>query len=174
MLISMILTFIIICYPYQEGFGGNSKSYILLLREPNLDMMIHFNDISKGYIAFDVSSPENLNKFMNSYKEVMFTLGNVNLVNAYTRVNTTPTYLKVETKDGKINMTASSTPPSYAFTSTSYVGMPNNQTPFAASNNINSANGIMLFKDEGSQTWTILATEVAYSEICKIKNKCSL
>lgn len=170
----LIVMLVLLCYPYQEGFGAtqtvDNPSYILLLRQPNLDMILTFNDVSKGYLAFDVSNSANLNKFINAYREVTFDIGVTKLIDTYNRAASIPSsYLIVNSTKDKdktvITITSSTTAPTQSFTPSAYTG----QTEIPPSTKMVHANGIMLKKDAGANAkWTIFATEVSPSEICKI------
>ena len=174
-LLSLLVVFVFIC-SYQEGFGTNNNrsSYILLLREPNLDMMQQFTDYSKGYLAFDVSDPVNLNKFVNAYREVVLDIGAKTLVDVVNRTPPyTPSYLSVTVSADNAMLASAATAPTYTFTNTVYTGDTYEKHTFSGATDMKHANGIMLFKEMGATKWTILANEVSSREVCKIKSACT-
>jgi|LauGreDrversion4_2_1035121.scaffolds.fasta_scaffold02425_10 hypothetical protein len=190
LLVIILILFTLICFTYQEGFGLNNTntSHILLLRQPNLDMINNFVDYSNNRIAFDISTPASLNSFINAYREVVNDIGAlelINIVNRGVRSSTssaaattyTPSYLTVSLNGTKtVTMTSYATPPTYTFTKNAYPGDSYTWTgkpDFVGPYNMTNTNGIMLVKPKGSTAWTVLASEVSPTEICKIKSACT-
>jgi hypothetical protein len=136
-----------------------STSYILLLREQDLDM-IHFTDYSNNYIVFDLSTSNALQNFLVSYESVVKDIPD--FLDVYSR-KTPPTYLTVTRDESKVTFGSTTTPPIvYA--------------PPAVSTTLDQKylNGIMLHKVKTNDTWSwkVLASEVSKADICKINNKC--
>jgi len=149
-LLFLALVYVVICFRPTEGFYMNpSTSYILLLREQDLDM-IHFTDYSNNYIVFDLSTSTALQNFLVTYDSVVKDIPN--FLDVYSR-KTPPSYLTV-TRDGS-KATLGSTIDVSTQMDKKYL------------------NGIMLHKVKTNDTWSwkVLASEVSKADICKI-NKC--
>jgi hypothetical protein len=192
-LVIILILFTLVCFIYREGFGLNNTttSYILLLRQPNLDMINNFVDYSKNRIAFDISTPKSLDSFINAYREVINDIGALQLINLVNRrtqpatagaagvaaITYTPSYLTVTLNgDTTITMTSSATAPTHTFTKNAYTGDSYTWTgkpDFIGPYSMTNANGIMLVKTKDSTAWTVLANEVSPTEICKIKSACT-
>jgi hypothetical protein len=138
-----------------------SASYILLLREQDLDMMNNFTDYSNNYIVFDLSTSTALQNFLVTYNSVVKDIPN--FLDVFSR-KTTPSYLTVTQEESKVTLGSTTTPPSVVYAPTA--------TPNAFDKKY--LNGIMLHKvkTEDAWSWKVLASEVSLADICKINNQC--
>ena len=151
-LLFLALVYVVICLRPTEGFYMNpSTSYILLLREQDLDM-IHFTDYSNNYIVFDLSTSMALQNFLVTYDSVVKDIPN--FLDVYSR-KTPPSYLTVTRDNSKATLGSTS-------------------IDVSTQMDKKYLNGIMLHKVKTNDTWSwkVLASEVSKADICKINNKC--
>lgn len=161
-LLFVALVYVVICFRPTEGFYMNpTTSYILLLREQDLDMINNFTDYSNNYIVFDLSTSTALQNFLVTYESVVKDIPN--FVDVFSR-KTQPSYLTVTRDKSKVTLGSTEIPPSVLYAST------------VTSNTLDKKylNGIMLHKVKTTDTWSwkVLASEVSKADICKINDKC--